>query len=148
MLTGLNLAGSVSDQGVQQQGQDRQSQQAAATSFANTGRSRGGTVRFTFTVYENQRRWLGLGWTSSMFAYERAAWTDEHLNPAPPKEKFQLPEVEGGNAKWQWVPGSEWRTDGSGRAGEGTSGKPKSDGWIYYDTKVCTIFTRTRLCLL
>lgn len=46
-----------------------------------------------------------------MLAYERAAWTDENLNPAPAKDKYALPAVEGGVAKWRWVPGSTWEVD-------------------------------------
>lgn len=95
-------------------------------------------VRFTFILYENQRRWLGLGWTNSLFAYERAAWTDEQTNPVPPKDKFELPEVEDGRAKWRWVESSKWRVDGVPEMDEadydGAAGK---NGWIYYDNKVC-----------
>lgn len=99
-------------------------------------------VKFTFILYENQRRWLGLGWTSSVFAYERAAWTDEHLNPAPAKDEFELPDVEGGASRWRWVEGSQWLVEGAKETDEGGS-KAKSDsteggmGWIYYDSKVC-----------
>ena len=92
-------------------------------------------VRFTFVVYENQRRWLGLGWTSSLFAYERAPWTDEHLNSSMSKEDFQLPEVDGQNARWRWVKGSEWRVEGA-RNSNLDNGK-QVDAWIYYDNKVC-----------
>ncbi|KAI9754557.1 MAG: hypothetical protein M4579_004657 [Chaenotheca gracillima] len=99
-------------------------------------------VRFTFILYQNQRRWLGLGWTSSLFAYERAAWTDEHLNPSSPKDHFELPDVEGGAARWRWVEGSEWRVEGAGPGEEGGSKDSKSGskatgdgGWIYYDNK-------------
>ncbi|RAL58401.1 hypothetical protein DID88_006392 [Monilinia fructigena] len=53
-------------------------------------------VKFTFILYENQRRWVGLGWTTSLFAYERSAWTDEHLNAVPPKEDFELPDWQNG----------------------------------------------------
>ncbi|PBP19004.1 peroxisomal membrane protein PEX31, partial [Diplocarpon rosae] len=97
-------------------------------------------VRFTFILYENQRRWVGLGWTTSLFAYERAAWTDEHLNPAPAKEEFELPDVEGGAARWRWVEGSQWLVEGAAETDEGGT-KAKSDtldggqGWIYYDNK-------------
>ena len=101
-------------------------------------------VRFTFTLWENQRRWLGLGWTNSLFAYERAAWTDEHLNAVPSKEALELPEVESGDSRWQWVEGSEWHVEGEG----GSQGSTKNDkkrgksrdagSWIYYDSKVCT----------
>ncbi|KAI1406856.1 Pex24p-domain-containing protein [Hypoxylon sp. FL1857] len=93
-------------------------------------------VRFTFIIYENQRRWLGLGWTNSLFAYERAAWTDEHNNPVPPKDEFELPEVEDGHAKWRWVEGSKWRVDGAPDLDEADydtdAGK---NGWIFYDNK-------------
>lgn len=90
-------------------------------------------VRFTFIVYENQRRWLGIGWTYSLFPAERSAWTDEHLNTVAPKDSFQLPDVRTGDAKWRWVEGSEWRVEGAdGPAG----GKNNNDGWIFYDNKV------------
>lgn len=88
-------------------------------------------VRFTFAVYENQRRWLGIGWTYSMFPSERAPWTDEHLNPISSKEEFELPEVQGGTARWRWVDGSEWRIHGADDADSGDGG-----GWTYYDNKV------------
>ncbi|KAI0164126.1 integral peroxisomal membrane peroxin-domain-containing protein [Xylariaceae sp. FL1272] len=93
-------------------------------------------VRFTFILYENQRRWVGLGWTNSLFAYERSAWTDEQNNAVPPKDEFELPEVEDGRAKWRWVEGSKWRVDGVPDMEE-----PEFDaeagkmGWIYYDNK-------------
>lgn len=97
-------------------------------------------VRFTFILYENQRRWLGIGWTYSLIASERSPWTDEYLNPAPSKDEFELPEVDGGNAKWRWVEGSEWRVEGvSGAKGGKSSAKDDDEaGWIYYDNKVCT----------
>ena len=86
-------------------------------------------VRFTFVVFENQRRWLGLGWTHSLLSGERAVWTDEHLNPSDSKDGFHLPEIEGANAQWRWVDGSEWKVEGIGK------GKPETDGWIFYDNK-------------
>ncbi|KAI0395544.1 Pex24p-domain-containing protein [Xylariaceae sp. FL0594] len=93
-------------------------------------------VRFTFILYENQRRWLGLGWTNSLFAYERAAWTDEQNNSVPPKDEFELPEVQDGRARWRWVEGIKWRVDGVPEMDEadydGDAGKM---GWIYYDNK-------------
>ncbi|KAI1742936.1 integral peroxisomal membrane peroxin-domain-containing protein [Xylaria scruposa] len=93
-------------------------------------------VRFTFILYENQRRWLGLGWTNSLFAYERAAWTDEQNNPVPAKDEFELPEVEDGRAKWRWVEGSKWRVDGVPDIDEADyDGEPGRMGWIFYDNK-------------
>ena len=113
----------------------RPSQHDTARSLVTDSKTTSAGVRFTFTVFENQRRWLGLGWTSSMFAYERAAWTDEHLNPSSSKEKFQLPKVESGHAIWQWVPDSEWKVEGSTKNTTGTPDKGRNDGWIYYNNK-------------
>lgn len=113
----------------------------AATAIASKRRPDAPGVKFTFILYENQRRWVGLGWTTSLFAYERAAWTDEHLNSAPTKEEFELPDVEGGGARWRWTEGSQWLVEGAGEFDEGGT-KAKSDstdggqGWIYYDNKV------------
>lgn len=111
-------------------------------------RARGGHdagVRFTFIIYENQRRWVGLGWTTSLFAYERPAWTDEHNNAVPPRDEFELPEVEdGSNMRWQWVEGSRWRVDGvpdetagGAAAAVDYDGPAGRMGWVYYDNKVC-----------
>lgn len=137
VITGLTFVDTPAPGAPDLPPRDSKSQLHAASSVASSSRSAGDSVRFTFTVYENQRRWLGLGWTSSMFAYERAPWTDEHLNPAPRKEEFQLPAVDGGDAVWRWVLDSEWRTEGSVKSSAAsTSSKTKSDGWIYYDNKV------------
>lgn len=129
MLTGL----SVSDG-------PRSSQKQTQGLGLNIGTRRPGSsgVRFTFVVYENQRRWLGIGWTYSLFPSERSAWTDEHLNTVPPKEKFELPDVQTGDAKWRWVEGSEWRVEGADSSNEKSDSKAaNSEGWIYYDNKVC-----------
>ncbi|CZS89966.1 probable integral peroxisomal membrane protein [Rhynchosporium graminicola] len=113
---------------------------ALAASQASKRRPDAPGVRFTFILYENQRRWLGLGWTTSLFAYERASWTDEHLNPAPAKEEFELPDTEGGAARWRWAEGGRWLVEGAGESDEGGK-KAKEDsvdggmGWIYYDNK-------------
>lgn len=111
---------------------------AASLALRETSASPG--VRFTFILYENQRRWIGLGWTQSLFTYERASWTDEHLNPASPKDEFELPDVDGGEAKWRWVEGSKWLVEGAGEFDEGGI-KAKADadggqGWVYFDNKV------------
>jgi hypothetical protein len=111
-----------------------------AVSAASKRRPDAPGVRFTFILYENQRRWIGLGWTVSLFPYERSAWTDEHLNPAPSKDVFELPDVENGLARWRWVEGSKWLVEGAGEFDEGgskaKSGAGGGQGWIYYDTKV------------
>jgi hypothetical protein len=104
-------------------------------------------VRFTFVIYENQRRWLGIGWNTSLFAYERAPWTDESLEPCPPPSEFTLPETApDSGVKWRWVEGDEWRVDGQDQEGRkpgkkqavkdklGGNGE-EGQGWIYYDNK-------------
>ncbi|TQN67960.1 Peroxisomal membrane protein PEX30 [Colletotrichum shisoi] len=105
----------------------------------NNATSRDAGVKFTFIIYENQRRWVGLGWTQSMFAYERSAWTDEHNNPVPSRDTFELPEVEdGSNMRWRWVDGSKWRVDGvpdDGTEPVDYDGEAGRNGWIYYDNK-------------
>jgi hypothetical protein len=135
-LTGLNFGDIVSadKKGAPPLPPRKKSTQEVAASLAAKRRPESTGVRFTFSIYENQRRWLGIGWTSSMLAYERASWTDEHLNSVPPKESFELPEVEGGQSRWRWVQNSEWKIDG----GDKDSKAPPSEeaGWIYYDNKV------------
>jgi hypothetical protein len=139
-LTGLNLSPQLASNdkpGAPALPPRRKSAQEVAASLAAKRRPESPGVRFTFSIYENQRRWLGIGWTSSMLAYERGSWTDEHLNTTPSKDEFELPEVEGGQARWRWVAGSEWKIDGDSTDAKG--GKTASGGdaaWIYYDNKV------------
>lgn len=123
------------------------SQQNLASDVARKRHPDSSGVRFTFILYENQRRWLGVGWTYSLLAYERAPWTDEHLNPAPSKDEFELPDVEGGHARWRWVDGSEWQIEGGSSSWPMSPAKVSSGnkgaegvvndggGWIYYDNK-------------
>ena len=74
-----------------------------------------------------------------MVAYERAPWTDEYLNATPSVHKFQLPEIEGGRAKWRWVEGSSWKVelpssvtkDRNAAAGN----KRDDEAWTYFDNK-------------
>lgn len=110
-----------------------------AVSHRRSGGARSAGVKFTFIIYENQRRWVGLGWTSSLFAYERSAWTDEHNNAVPPKDVFELPEVEDGSSmRWRWAEGSRWKVDGVPDDGGPVdyNGDEAQNGWIYYDSKV------------
>ncbi|KAF2654521.1 Pex24p-domain-containing protein [Lophiostoma macrostomum CBS 122681] len=132
-ITGLNFGEPESKNGAPKLPPRTKSAQEVAASLVAKRRPDSPGVRFTFSIYENQRRWLGIGWTSSMLAYERASWTDEHLNSTPYKDDFELPEVEGGLARWRWVQGSEWNIEGAepGKGDKGSTG----DGWIYYDNK-------------
>ena len=130
-LTGLELfdASDRSSPSSQPNGALGATSTSAKPAPSGAPKSRG--VRFTFVVYQNQRRWLGLGWTASLFAYERAAWTDERLNPSPPKDEIKLPTAERSGTAWQWVEGSEWQVEPLPSAGA----KTKSEGWMFYDNK-------------
>lgn len=126
-LTGLNFSTDKTAEKAADKSKTAQSN-SHSTTIASSSKGEGG-VRFTFIVYENQRRWLGIGWTYSLFPHERAAWTDEHLNPVPSKDNFELPDTNGGHAMWRWVEGSQWRIEGGDNTSDG-------GGWIYYDNKV------------
>lgn len=139
VVTGLSFTGQVSTVCDRKGGPPplppRHGQHAVANSLASGNQIESIGVRFTFVVFENQRRWLGLGWTSSLLAYERAGWTDELLNSSDSKQDFRLPEVDSGISKWRWVPGSEWQVEGAGKGKAGGD----ADGWIYYDNKVALL---------
>lgn len=96
-------------------------------------------IRFSFALFENQRRWLGVGWTTSMLPTERAAWTDEDLALCLQKERFDLPVIDGGIGTWRWCEGSSWTIEGPAPAdddkGKSKAGSGAQDGWIYYDTQ-------------
>ncbi|KAL2134873.1 hypothetical protein VTI74DRAFT_10599 [Chaetomium olivicolor] len=116
----------------------RESELTKALRRARGSRSTG--VRFTFIIYENQRRWVAWGWAPSQLMYDRPAWTDEHNNAVPPRDHFELPEVaDGSNMRWRWVEGSRWRVDGVADEGAGSDfdydGPAGRNGWVYYDTK-------------
>ncbi|EGV59991.1 hypothetical protein PSN45_002277 [Yamadazyma tenuis] len=114
-------------------------------------------VRFTYVIYENQRRWLGIGWTSNLLSYERTPWTDEFLNESSSIDSFKLPNPENhqqysfgseqssqlsmNNARWRWVDKS-WRldltNDGAvtlppGKRSKTTANPGSDEGFIYYD---------------
>ncbi|CAD7069076.1 unnamed protein product [Tilletia caries] len=48
-------------------------------------------VVYEFSVYENQRWWMGLDWTSALLPQERPSWSDEHHNAVSPPSSFSLP---------------------------------------------------------
>lgn len=93
-------------------------QAAMAKMNRNTFDPQGKPVRFTYVIYENQRKWLGIGWTLNLLTYERTPWTDEFLNELALIEDFKLPEADGdtpytlgfAGATWRWVD-KTWRLD-------------------------------------
>ncbi|GAA5824635.1 hypothetical protein JCM10212_003803 [Sporobolomyces blumeae] len=48
-------------------------------------------VEVQFTVFENQRWWVGLDWTHALLPGERASWTDPSSHPSNPPSSFHLP---------------------------------------------------------
>jgi hypothetical protein len=100
----------------------------------------GKPVRFTYVLYENQRKWLGIGWTSNLLAYERSPWTDEFLNESNPPDTFKLPEGEGTGMEWKWVD-KTWRSDLTNDGAltfnsstkKATPDPGPNEGFIFYD---------------
>ena len=48
-------------------------------------------IRFLYTVYENQRWWMGLDFTAALLPGERPSWCSRSLQPCPPPAAFSLP---------------------------------------------------------
>ena len=87
------------------------------------------SLRFLFTIYENQRWWVGLDWTAALLPAERPSWCSASQLPIPPPNAFTLPEdttiylpdAKGNKTKrtamWKWEE-PEWcvlvRKDGTG----------------------------------
>ncbi|KAH8107801.1 integral peroxisomal membrane peroxin-domain-containing protein [Cristinia sonorae] len=76
-------------------------------------------IRFLFTVYENQRWWMGLDWTAALLPAERPSWCSSTQQPVAPPSAFTLPTsttayiMEGSTrmkrtATWKWEE-EEWR---------------------------------------
>ncbi|KAJ7727667.1 integral peroxisomal membrane peroxin-domain-containing protein [Mycena maculata] len=79
------------------------------------------SLRFLFTVYENQRWWMGLDWTAALLPAERPSWCSKSQNAVAPPNAFVLPDdttlylpsPDGKGrvkrcAKWTWEE-DEWR---------------------------------------
>ncbi|KAF7983264.1 hypothetical protein HWV62_22896 [Athelia sp. TMB] len=98
--------------------------QLQAQAAGGTKTKSGDSVRFLFTIYENQRWWMGLDWTSALLPAERQPWCSSALLPVSPPSTFTLPEptvsylpVTDGKGKkhervkrtaqWSWAEG-EW----------------------------------------
>lgn len=52
----------------------------------------GDSMRFMFTVLENQRWWVGLDWTAALLPNERPSWCSPSLQPVSPPMGFELPD--------------------------------------------------------
>ncbi|KAI0373415.1 hypothetical protein BV20DRAFT_735359 [Pilatotrama ljubarskyi] len=51
----------------------------------------GTSIRFLFTIYENQRWWMGLDWTAALLPGERPSWCSASQQPVAPPSAFTLP---------------------------------------------------------
>ncbi|KAI0633737.1 integral peroxisomal membrane peroxin-domain-containing protein [Trametes polyzona] len=103
-----------------------------STSTASTPASPGTSIRFLFTIYENQRWWMGLDWTAALLPGERPSWCSASQQPAAPPSAFTLPAPTTAytlapdgrrrlkrTARWHWEE-PEWRVVVR-REGAGTS---------------------------
>lgn len=122
----------------------------AKVSSSGTSSKSNKPVRFTYVIYENQRKWLGIGWTSNLLSYERTPWTDEFLNESSSIDSFKLPnaadDATNGDsnmqgATWRWVD-KTWRLDltndgaitlSSSKRSKTTANPTNDEGFIYYD---------------
>ncbi|KAF9529292.1 integral peroxisomal membrane peroxin-domain-containing protein [Crepidotus variabilis] len=78
------------------------------------------SLRFLFTIHENQRWWMGLDWTAALLPGERPSWCSSSQQPMSPPDAFNLPDSttvylsdgKGGRLKrtatWKWEE-PEWR---------------------------------------
>ncbi|OBZ82953.1 Peroxisomal membrane protein PEX30 [Choanephora cucurbitarum] len=112
-------------------------QRIAWETLEPTDKKKGSQVEmiFQFEVYENQRWWLGVNWTTNMMPSERTPWTDNQLKPIASKEDIKLPEStlqeqpENGctiSKVWSWVDG-DWWVDMTGEL----QNKVDHNGWEY-----------------
>lgn len=128
---------------------------SAATAARSASMTVTAQLRFAFTVYENQRWWMGLDWTAALLPGERPSWCSASQAPLPPPVAFALPapttaflSVDGvpdvrekRTAAWAWAE-PEWRVVVR-RAGEAPADaedmengeETDSDGWVYGDNK-------------
>lgn len=80
-----------------------------------------------FEVFENERRWIGLGWSKFLLPSERANYCTTSLKEIPDINSFTPPVYSNDlyNYKWEWIDKS-WVIDKE-------FSKNKNNGWIYSD---------------
>ncbi|KAL5523814.1 hypothetical protein ACEPAG_7987 [Sanghuangporus baumii] len=100
-------------------GQPSQTVVLSTSSFIQSSESKH-TLRFLITIYENQRWWVGLDWTTALLPSDRPSWCSAALESVPPPSAFSLPspvvtyvgDGRGGlvkrTASWTWDEG-EWK---------------------------------------
>ncbi|KAH9807541.1 Peroxin/Dysferlin domain-containing protein [Melampsora americana] len=64
-------------------------------------------IEIRFTIFENQRWWMGLDWTNTLLPHERPNWTDSSHTPVPGPTDFKLPNttitLSGKKITWKWI---------------------------------------------
>lgn len=134
LITGLKLKkGPYSDQKRTALPLPPRAPKALTKALSSTGEKAG--VKFTFDIYENQRRWVALGFTANLLPNDREGWTDELNHSVPEKDLFPLPETDSDTMRWRWAPGSEWKVDMSWSDEAKLSKTKDKEGWTYYDNK-------------
>ncbi|KAM5543343.1 hypothetical protein V8D89_003217 [Ganoderma adspersum] len=63
----------------------------SSSSVKEQGKLPEASLRFLFTIYENQRWWMGLDWTAALLPGERPSWCSVSQQPAAPPSAFTLP---------------------------------------------------------
>ncbi|KAI9068315.1 hypothetical protein FKP32DRAFT_1587718 [Trametes sanguinea] len=67
------------------------SSSAPSSAVMGSPPSPGSCIRFLFTIYENQRWWMGLDWTAALLPGERPSWCTASQQPVAPPSAFTLP---------------------------------------------------------
>ncbi|KAJ6593728.1 integral peroxisomal membrane peroxin-domain-containing protein [Mycena capillaripes] len=78
------------------------------------------SLRFLFTIYENQRWWVGLDWTAALLPAERPSWCSKAQNAVAPPNAFVLPDD-----TTLYLPS----TDGKGRVKRRATWSWEEDEW-------------------
>ncbi|KAI9329001.1 integral peroxisomal membrane peroxin-domain-containing protein [Zopfochytrium polystomum] len=92
---------------------------AGDVEIVDAGRGVGDAVA---EVFENQRWWIGLGWSPSLLEHERAMWSDASGNRvSAPSTELERP----GPPGWEWTD-ERWSVDSSWADTD-------LDGWVYSD---------------
>jgi len=76
-----------------------------------------------FQIIENQRRWIGIGWSDKLLPYERANFTNEALQETSSPNAFKFPF---NSKQWQWLE-EHWNIDLK------FCDNKNKDGWVFYD---------------
>lgn len=91
----------------------------------------------TFEILENERRWVGVGWSKFVLPGDRPSYCYEQSMKQSPSisndESFNFPIFENDlyTYLWEWLE-TNWKVDKEFNKGKG------SEGWVYYDNNWST----------